>query len=102
MMREQVMILGAIQVDDPANRAFARLHRAQGIPWPVPYKNSVPASCASCSGAVWLGPEQQQAQRRIITAGNPPPLVLCLLCCYLTGLAAGANLMSLSSKGPGE
>ena len=101
-MPAQILILGAIQADDTANREFARLHGAQHIPWPVPYKNSVTAFCANCGGAVWLGPEQQQARQVAAAAGESPLLILCLLCCALTGAAADANVVSLSRKGPGE
>jgi hypothetical protein len=99
--RMPLTILGAIQADDPANRAFARRHGAQGIPWPQPYKNSVPASCDSCGGAVWLGPEQQRTRQQTARQGRPLA-IFCLLCCCLTGAADGANMISLTRKGPGE
>jgi hypothetical protein len=98
----QVMILGAVQADDEGNRAFAKFHGADGVPWPVPYKNSVPATCAGCEGAVWLGPEQDRTRKQAVEAGTPPLVILCLLCCCLTGAADDANVISLTRKGPGE
>jgi hypothetical protein len=96
-----VMILGAIQADDPVNRAFALRHGAQGIPWPQPYRNSVPAECGACGGAVWLGPEQHRTRRRM-NAARQPPVILCLLCCCLAGAADDASMIHLTGKGPGE
>ena len=97
-----MLVLGAIQADNPVNREFARVIGVDGIPWPPPYKNSIPAVCGCCGGAVWLGPEQQRARLQATAAGAPEPGILCLLCCCLTGAADQGSIVSLTGKGPGE
>ena len=97
----QLLVLGAVQVDDPVNREFALVNGAGDIPWPPPFKDSVLAVCACCEGAVWVGPEQERTRAMAAETGMPAPVIMCLLCCCLTGVATEGSVVYLTSKEPG-
>lgn len=100
-MKSLAPIIAGIPADDPVNRAHAERHGVGGIPWPVPYRDSVLMDCYVCGGRVWVGPECQKARTAAVDLGDDPP-VLCLLCAALATAGDTRFVIPLTDKGPGE
>lgn len=93
-----ILVLGCLLIDNPANRK--RMNDYLGgadVPFPPPYKHSIPGNCQNCNCDIWLGPKIQET-----SAQDPSLPVLCLLCVVVVHGPNIGTVVGLTNKKAGQ